>query len=192
VFPIDDRRSERFNPVIAGRPDLLGGRKTLTVYPGMTGMLENAFINVKGVHHTVTAEVELPDASVDGVILAQAGYFGGWTLYMKDGKPRHEYNFFAIERTNIGGEAPLPAGKHVISYEFIPDSATPGTGGRSILSVNGQKVAEGQIPKTQPYMFSGDEGSDVGLDGETNVSPDYKQGDNAFSGKIVKVTVAQK
>ncbi len=53
VLPIDDRRSERFNPAIAGRPDLLGGRKTLTVYPGMTGMLENAFINVKGVraHH---------------------------------------------------------------------------------------------------------------------------------------------
>ncbi len=105
VLPIDDRRSERFNPAIAGRPDLLGGRKSLTVYPGMTGMLENAFINVKGVHHTVTAEVELADASTDGVILAQAGYFGGWVLYMKDGKPHHEYNFFALERTNIAGES---------------------------------------------------------------------------------------
>ena len=49
VLPIDDRRSERFNPAIAGRPDLLGGRKSLTVYEGMTGMMENAFINVKGV-----------------------------------------------------------------------------------------------------------------------------------------------
>ncbi len=85
VLPIDDRRVERFNPAIAGRPDLLGGRKTLTVYPGMTGMLENAFINVKGVRHTVTAEVELKDAQTEGVILAQAGYFGGWALYMKDG-----------------------------------------------------------------------------------------------------------
>jgi arylsulfatase len=192
VFPIDDRRSERFNPVIAGRPDLLGGRKSLTVYPGMTGMMENAFINVKGIHHTVTAEVELGDSKTSGVILAQAGYFGGWALYMKDGRPRHEYNYFAIERTNIGGEAPLPPGKYVISYEFIPDSTTPGAGGKSILSVNGAKVAEGRIPKTQPYAFSGDEGADVGLDSETNVSPDYRQGDNAFGGKIVKVTVAQK
>ena len=86
VLPIDDRRSERFNPAIAGRPDLLGGRKSLTVYPGMTGMMENAFINVKGVHHTVTAEVEVADAKTSGVIIAQAGYFGGWTLYMKDGR----------------------------------------------------------------------------------------------------------
>jgi arylsulfatase len=192
VLPIDDRRAERFNPTIAGRPDLLGGRKTLTVYPGMTGMMENAFINVKGVHHTVTAEVELADAETDGVILAQAGYFGGWVVYMKDGKPHHEYNWFAIERTNIAADTPVGPGKHTIGYEFIPDAAKPGTGGRSILSVDGKKVAEAHIPKTQPFAFSGDEGADVGVDGETNVSPDYAQADNAFTGKIIKVTVEQK
>jgi arylsulfatase A-like enzyme len=192
VLPIDDRRSERFNPTIAGRPDLLGDRKSLTVYPGMTGMMENAFINVKGVHHTVTAEVELKDAKASGVIIAQAGYFGGWTLYLKDGKAHHEYNWFALERTNVGSAGALAAGKHTIVYEFVPDEAKPGTGGKSILTVDGQKVAEKQIPKTQPFAFSGDEGTDVGLDGETNVSSDYKQGDNAFTGKIVKVTVEQK
>jgi arylsulfatase A-like enzyme len=193
VLPIDDRRAERFNPALAGRPDLLGGRKVLTVYPGMTGMLENAFINVKGVHHTITAEVELKDEKTEGVILAQAGFFGGWVLYMKDGKPHHEYNFFAVERTNVASDTALASGKHTISYEFIPDAAKPGTGGKSILSVDGQKVAEGQIPKTQPFMFSADEGADVGLDGETNVSNDYKPGPpSAFTGKIVKVTVEQK
>jgi hypothetical protein len=193
VFPIDDRRSERFNPAIAGRPDLLGGRKTLTVYPGMTGMLENAFINVKGVHHTVTAEVELTDEKTNGVIIAQAGYFGGWVLYMKDGKAHHEYNFFALERTNIAGDTAIAPGKHIISYEFIPDAAKPGTGGKSILNVDGQKVAEGQIPKTQPFAFSADEGADVGIDGETNVSNDYKPGaPSAFTGRILKVTVEQK
>ncbi len=192
VLPIDDRRSERFNPAIAGRPDLLGGRKSLTVYPGMTGMMENAFINVKGVHHTVTAEVELKDAKTSGVIIAQAGYFGGWALYLKDGKVHHEYNWFAIERTNIASAAAVKPGKHTIVYEFVPDEAKPGTGGSSILSVDGQKVAEGKIPKTQPFAFSADEGADVGRDGETNVSPDYKQGDNAFTGRIVRVTVEQK
>ena len=192
VLPIDDRRSERFNPAIAGRPDLLGGRKSLTVYPGMIGMMENAFINVKGVHHTVQAEVDLADAATNGVIIAQAGYFGGWVLYMKDGRPHHEYNWFAIERTNIAGQEALAPGKHTISYEFIPDGTQPGTGGKSILSVDGEKVAEGRIPKTQPFAFSGDEGADVGLDSETNVSPDYKQNANAFTGKIVKITVEQK
>jgi arylsulfatase len=193
VFPIDDRRVERFNPAIAGRPDLMGGRKSLAVYSGMKGMTENAFINIKSVAHTITAEVEVPDDKTSGVIIAQAGYFGGWTLYMKDGKPRHEYNWLALERTNIGGDTPLGPGKHTISYEFIPDEAKPGTGGKSILSVDGRKVAEGHIPKTQPFVFSGDEGADVGMDGETNVSPDYKPGPaSAFTGKIVKVTVAQK
>jgi arylsulfatase len=136
--------------------------------------------------------VVLNDAKTDGVIIAQAGYFGGWALYMKNGKVHHEYNFFALERTNISGETALEPGKHIISYEFIPDEVKPGTGGKSILLVDGQKIAEGQIPKTQPYMFSADEGADVGIDSETNVSPDYKQGDNAFTGKIIKVTVEQK
>jgi arylsulfatase len=192
VLPIDDRRAERFNPAIAGRPDIMGGRKSLTVYPGMTGMLENAFINVKGVRHTITAEVEVKDAKTQGVILAQAGYFGGWVLYMKGGKVHHEYNFFGLERTNIAGSSALTPGKHTILYEFIPDAAKPGTGGKSILNVDGKQVAEGKIPKTQPFAFSADEGADVGVDGETNVSTDYKQGDNAFTGKIVNVTVEQK
>jgi arylsulfatase len=192
VLPIDDRRSERFNAAIAGRPDLLDGRNTLTVYPGMTGMMENAFINVKGVHHTIEAEVELTDDAANGVILAQAGYFGGWTLYLKDGKPHHEYNWFAIERTNVAGQTALAPGKHTIGYEFIPDSDKPGTGGKSILRVDGKQVAATQIPKTQPFVFSADEGTDVGMDSETNVSPDYKPNDNSFSGRIVKVTVEQK
>jgi arylsulfatase A-like enzyme len=192
VFPIDDRRSERFNPAIAGRPDLMGGRKTLTVYPGMTGMMENAFINVKSVAHTITAEIEVPEGKANGVIIAQAGYFGGWTLYLKDGKPHHEYNWFALERTNIGSEAALTPGKHTVSYEFVPDAAKPGTGGKSVLSVDGKPVAEGHIPKTQPFGFSGDEGADVGVDGETNVSPDYPQEGNEFTGTIKRVTIEVK
>jgi arylsulfatase len=145
------------------------------------------------VHHTIEAEVELKAADTSGVIIAQAGYFGGWSLYMKDGRPRHEYNWFALERTNIGADAqPLAAGRHTIGYEFIPDEPKPGTGGRSILSVDGKVVAESRIPKTQPFAFSGDEGADVGLDAETNVSPDYPQFNNAFTGRIIRVTVEQK
>jgi arylsulfatase len=190
VLPIDDRRVERFNPAIAGRADLLGGRKSLTVYPGMTGMMENAFINVKGVPHTITAEVEVKDSNAQGVIIAQAGYFGGWVIYMKDGRVHHEYNFFGLERTNVASPGALAPGKHTIVYQFVPDDAKPGTGGRSILSVNGKQLAEGKIPKTQPFAFSADEGADVGLDGETNVSNDYKPAPaNAFTGRIVKVRV---
>jgi arylsulfatase A-like enzyme len=189
VFPIDDRRSERFNAEIAGRPDLMGSRTSLTVYEGMVGISENAFINMKNKNYTITSEVELKDANANGVIISQAGRFGGWVLYMKGGKVKHEYNFFGVENTNIASAKVLSAGKHEIKYEFIADAPKPGTGGKCILYVDGAKVAEGQIPKTQPFIFSADEGVDVGMDNETTVSNDYKMHENKFTGKIKRVTV---
>ena len=81
VFPIDDRRSERFNAAIAGRPDLMGNRTSLTVYEGMIGITENAFLNIKNKNYTITSEVELKDGNANGVIISQAGRFGGWALY---------------------------------------------------------------------------------------------------------------
>ncbi len=75
----------------------------------------------------------------------------------------------------------------MIRYEFIPDAAKPGTGGKCALYVDGKQVASGHIPKTQPFMFSADEGVDVGEDAETAVSKDYKQDDNRFTGKMIKV-----
>jgi arylsulfatase len=163
----------------------------MTVYDGMAGIMENAFINVKGVRHSVTAEVVVPDARTEGVIIAQAGYFGGWALYMKGGRVVHDYNFFGLSHTKVASKAPLAPGAHTIVYEFVPDEAKPGTGGKSILSIDGQVVAEGHIPRTQPFMFSADEGVDVGVDNETMVSDDYKPGATDFKGEIVKVTVAQ-
>jgi arylsulfatase len=189
VLPIDDRRAERFNAEIAGRGDIMGSRTSLTLYEGMTGIMENVFINNKTKNYTIVSEVELKDANANGVIISQAGRFGGWSLYMKGGKVHHDYNYFGLEHTNIASTKALGTGKHQIKYEFIIDEVKPGSGGKCILYVDDQKVAEGQIPKTQPFLYSGDEGVDVGTDNETNVTSDYKEGDNKFSGKIKKVTV---
>jgi hypothetical protein len=189
VLPIDDRRAERFNAAIAGRPDLIGDRTSLTVYPGMIGITENAFINIKNRSYSLTGDVELPTGNANGVIISQAGRFGGWTLYMKAGKLHHEYNFFGLEHTNIASAKPIAAGKHTVKCEFVFDGGKPGAGGQSILYVDGQKVAQGKIPKTQPYAYSADEGVDVGVDNETPVSNDYKERDNKFTGTIKKITV---
>jgi len=126
------------------------------------------------------------------VLIAQAGSFGGWVLYFKNGKIHHEYNFFGLERTNIGSAKTVSPGNHVISFEFINDGGKPGSGGKTILMVDGQKVAEGYVPKTQPFAFSADEGTDVGMDNETAVSKDYKKDDNKFTGKIIKITIETK
>ena len=97
VLPIDDRTFERLNAALVGRPDLMAGRTSLTVYEGMIGMSENVFINMKNRSHTITAEVQIPKGGAKGVILAQAGRFGGWSLYLKDGKPTYTYNFLGSE-----------------------------------------------------------------------------------------------
>src|SRR3989440_4928073 len=174
VLPIDDRRSERFNAAIAGRPDLMGDRTSLTVYLGMTGMAENAFINVKNRSYTITAPVELKDANTSGVIIAQAGAFGGWVLYMKEGKVHHEYNYFGVERTNIGGQTALSPGKHEIKYEFIVDAPKPGSGGKCALYVDGQKMAGSRIPQKQTHALLRDERVDVSGGKEKKGSKQHK------------------
>jgi arylsulfatase len=187
VFPIDDRRSERFDPAVAGRPDLMGTRTVLNLYEGMN-LAEAAFINIKTRSYSITAEVDVP-ANANGVIISQAGRFGGWTLYTKAGKVNYEYNFFGLESSRISSPKPLSAGKHTLKYDFVITEAKPGSGGACILYVDGSKVAEGSIPKTQPFTYSADEGVSVGSDPETNVSKEYNEGDNHFTGKIIKVVV---
>ncbi len=189
VYPIDDRRSERFNAAIAGRPDVIGERTSLTLYEGMTGIMENVFINNKSKNYTIVADVEVTDTNTNGVIISQAGRFGGWSLYMKNGRVHHDYNYFGLEHTNIASTKALQTGIHQIKFEFMVDEPKPGTGGNCALYIDGNKVAEGYIPKTQPFAYSGDEGVDVGTDNETNVTNDYKEGDNKFTGKISQVVV---
>jgi hypothetical protein len=190
VLPIDDRSVERANPALAGRPDLMAGRTSLTVYDGMIGMSENVFINTKNRSHTITAEVTIPEKGANGVILSQAGRFGGWSLYLKDGKPVYTYNFLGLQRFTVAATAPLPAGKATIRYEFAYFGGGLGKGGVGTILVNGKKAAEGRIERTHPMIFSADEGADVGEDGETPVVEDYGiPAPYKFTGRIAKVTV---
>ena len=190
VLPLDDRKLERFNAALVGRPDLMAGRTSLTVYEGMTGMSENVFINTKNRSYTVTAEVQIPKGGAKGVILAQAGRFGGWSLYLKDGQPTYTYNFLGLKRFTIASKQSVPAGKATIRYEFAYDGGGLGKGGTGTLFVNDKKVAEGRIEHTQAMIFSVEEGANVGEDGETPVVEDYGiPAPYKFTGKINKVTI---
>ncbi|HVR48069.1 MAG TPA: arylsulfatase [Candidatus Binatia bacterium] len=188
VLPLDDRVYERFNPAIAGRPDVLGGRKSLTLYDGMVGMAENGFINVKNTSHSISADVEIPEKGADGVIIAQGGMHSGWSLYVKDNKPRFAYNFLG-NVTTIAAAERLPAGRVALVYDFAYDGGKPGSGGTGTLSVNGRQVATERIERTIPFIF-GVETADVGVDLYTPVTSDYAKGKNKFTGKIGNVTIA--
>jgi arylsulfatase len=190
VLPIDDRFLERVNASLVGRPDLMAGRTSLTVHEGMIGMSENVFINTKNRSHTITAEVTIPEGGASGVILAQAGRFGGWSLYMKNGRPTYTYNFLGLKRFTIAAKDTVPAGKATIRFEFAYDGGGLGKGGTGTLFVNGKQVAQGPIERTQAMMFSADEGADVGEDGETPVIEDYGvPAPYRFTGKIGKITI---
>ncbi len=192
ALPLDDRFLERTNAALVGRPDLMGGRTSLTVYEGMIGMTENVFINAKNRSHAVTADVTIPKGGANGVILAQGGRFGGWSLYLKDGIPTYLYNFLGTDMFRVAATSALPEGKATIRFEFTYDGGGLGKGGVGAIFVNGQKVVEGRIDRTQCCIFSADEGADVGEDGETAVSTDYPQRNNKFTGRIHKVTVELK
>ncbi|MDD1617561.1 MAG: arylsulfatase, partial [Methylococcaceae bacterium] len=186
VLPIDDRSIERLNPAIAGRPDLMNGRTSLTLYEGATGIPENAFINVKNTSLTITADVDVP-ANGSGVLIAQGGDFGGWSFYMKDGKPSYTYNWLGLEQFNITTKQKVAAGKHTLKFDFAYDGGR-GAGGTGSIFLDDKKIGEGKIAKTQSYVFGMDETADVGVDQNTPVNPAYK-GKSKFTGKINKITV---
>ncbi|GGZ83224.1 arylsulfatase [Algibacter mikhailovii] len=191
VYPLDDRLYERFNAKIAGRPDLMGDRKSLTLAQGMEGMLENTFLNVKNSSKTIDANVSLKGQD-KGIILCQGGKFGGWALYMNNGKPAYTYNYFGLESYTIESTKDIKSDKANIKLQFDYDGNGTGKGGVAKLYVDGDLVAEGRIEKTQPAVFSADETADVGKDDATQVVDKIFKDidDSEFTGYIDNVTIS--
>ncbi len=190
VLPMDDRSFERVDAATVGRPDLTGGRTSITLAEGMAGMMEGVFVNVKNRSSTITADIESPQGVANGTIIAQGGRFGGWSLYVKDGVPAYHYNFLGLQQTQIVSSKPLPAGKSTVRFEFTYDGGGPGKGGMGTLLINGEKVGTGRIERTESGMFSATETADVGIDLTTPVVEAIGSGsESKFSGRIPRVTV---
>jgi hypothetical protein len=144
---------------------------------------------VKNRSHSITADVEVLEAGAEGVVVAQGGRFGGWSLYCTDGRVRYDYNYFDLTHFTIGADEQLTPGRHEIRMEFRYDGGGHGLGGNVLLVVDGAKVAEGRVEKTIPYYFSFDETLDVGVDLGTPVTDDYPAVDNAFAGTVHTVRI---
>ena len=183
VLPLDDRKSERFNPEIAGRPQLIRGNTQL-LFPGMRGLAENIVLNIKNKSHAVTAQIVVPDGGAEGVIIAQGGLFGGWSLYTKGGRPVYCYNLFGLQRFKIESDKTIPAGEHQVRMEFDYDGGGLAKGGNVSLFIDGEKTGEGRVERTEPMVFSGDDKTDIGSDRGTPVSDDYGTADSDFEGRI--------
>ena len=180
--PLDDRTVERFNPDIAGRPQLIRGNSQL-LFPGMR-ISEACVLTLKNKSYSVTANVSVPDTGVTGVIITQGGSVGGWTLYAHEGRLKFCYNFLGVQLYMITAEQPIPAGKHQVRMEFAYDGGGLAKGGTVTLYYDGEAVGTGRVEQTQPMMYSADEACDVGSDTGSPASPDYGPVGNRFTGTI--------
>jgi arylsulfatase A-like enzyme len=189
VLPLDDRRVERLNSDMAGRPLLIKGKSQI-LFGSMGRLSENSVVNIKNKSHSVTAEIVVPATGAEGVIVAQGGNAGGWSLYAKKGKLKYCYNLFGIQQFYAESSSPLPPGQHQVRMEFAYVGGGLGKGGTASLFVDGKKVVEGKVAATEPMLFSADDGCDVGVDTGAPVSPDYGSRGNEFNGVIKGVQLA--
>jgi arylsulfatase A-like enzyme len=183
VLPIDDRRFERLNPTVAGRPQLVTG-PTQTLFPGMKRLTEHSVIDLKNRSFSVTASVDsATSGKTNGVIIAQGGRFGGWALYVKDGRAKFVYNVLGMQEFVTEADEELPTGSHQIRAEFAYDGGGLAKGGDVTLLYDGRSVGTGRVGLTQPVIFSADETTDIGNDYGMPVSADYA-GVSKFNGRI--------
>jgi arylsulfatase len=191
VLPLDDRAAERVLPETAGRPTLIQGNRQL-LFGGMGRLSENSTVSIKNKSHAVTAEVVIPDGGAQGVIVAQGGSIGGWSLYMKDRKPRYCYNLLGVQRFYVEGDQEIPSGKHQVRMEFAYEGGGLGKGGTVELFVDGEQVGKGTVAATAPMIFSADDTCDIGKEGGALVAEDYPV-PNDFTGKVewVEIDVAE-
>jgi arylsulfatase A-like enzyme len=189
VVPLDDRRVERFNPDLAGRPQLVRGNSQL-LFGGMGRLSENSVLVIKNKSHAVTAQIVVPDEGARGVIVSQGGAFGGWTLYSNKGRVAYCYNLFGLRRFKVeAGDGAIPPGEHQVRMEFAYDGGGLAKGGTVRLYVDGDQVGDGRVDATVPMLFSADETTDVGHDSATPVSDDYGPKDSEFNGRVQWVQI---
>jgi arylsulfatase len=183
VLPLDDRQIERLNSDLAGRPVLVKGSSQL-LFAGMGRLSESSVVNIKNKSFAVTSDLEVPAGGAEGVIIAQGGRFGGWSLYAKGGKAKFLYNVLGIKSFSVEASQPIPAGKAQVRMEFAYDGGGMGKGGTVKLYCDGKEVGQGRVEQTQGFIFSADETTDIGCESGTTVSPDYTAHSSRFNGRI--------
>jgi arylsulfatase len=185
-LPLHDHGSPeafpRFNP-----PE----RTTYTYGWEAVGIPEAAAPPMKNRSYVITAAINVPESGAEGVLAAEGGVTGGWSLYVnQEHKPVYVYNLFEIEQPSMVGKDPLPSGKVTVRLDFAYDGGGWGKGATAKLSVNGKPEGEVRIDRTAPAVFGIDETFDVGTDTRSPVG-NYPT-NYAFTGQIRQLTVELK
>nr|WP_304441351.1 hypothetical protein [Cellulosimicrobium sp. CUA-896] len=141
-------------------------------------------LNVKNRSFSVTARVEVTSTPVEGVLIAQGGRFGGWSVYVHGGRLTFLYNVLGIQHYAVVADEQVPTGSLELRAELAYDGGGLGKGGDVTLYHDGTKVGSGRVDATQPLIFSADETTDVGYESGTCVSPEYTTRTSRFTGRL--------
>jgi arylsulfatase A-like enzyme len=196
VLPLDATVAAR---AVAPRPSLAAGRNAFTWSGEITGTPNGDAPSILDASFNYTAEVDIPQGGVEGMIVTQGGRFGGYGFYVLKGKPVFLYNFFDVQRTRWEGPDALSPGKHTLEFDFKYDGLGAATlafnnvsgigrGGTGVLKVDGKEVARQTMEHTIPLIMQWDENFDIGADTGTPVSDDY-QVPFKFTGTLDKLTL---
>ncbi|MFO0908111.1 MAG: arylsulfatase [Isosphaeraceae bacterium] len=190
-----DAEKYHVTPLLGGLATLFGidppraDRSQSIYFPGTQNIGPGMIPPTYNRSFSIVADVEIPEAGAEGVIVAEADVMGGYSLYLQDQQLRYTYSFLGIEVDTLASKEPLPRGKVQLRYEFKADEPRkPATGGRSRLLVNNKVIAEGRLEKTVPVRFSSYAGLDIGRDNGDPVSLSYRdRSPFPFTGTISKV-----
>jgi arylsulfatase A-like enzyme len=181
VFPLSNAPS-----FFDARPSLIGGRSTVVYHPGIVALNQADTPNILNRDYSIEGDVTIPKGGANGVIVADGGRFGGYSLFIQDGKPHFSYNLIDLAMYRWQGASTVAPGTHKLVFSFVYDGGGFGKGGVGTLSVDGKTVDTHRIDQTVPGTLTWFEGLDVGADYSTPVDANYKV-PFAFTGTISQV-----
>ena len=188
VLPLDNRLAERLVGLV--RPSAISGLTSFTFFPGNTRIPITAAPDVRNKSFRITASVEIPQEGAEGILVSAGGRFGGYGLYLQDGKLVYLHNLLGVARYKVATEKNVPAGKHVLTLDFKYDGWGLGKGGLATLLVDGQKAGGGHIERTIPIFGALTDGFDIGEASGTPLDESYVDKlPFKFTGKLEKVVI---
>ncbi len=198
VFPLDASSGAR---VAAPRPNITAGRTEFVYTRPMVGLPQGDSPSILNASYTITAEIDVPEgAPAQGVILTSGGRFGGYGMYLKDGKPVFHWNLVGLEQVNWTGTEALAPGKHTVEFDFKYDGlgvetlafnsvSGVGQGGTGTLRVDGKDIQTQEMKHTIPMILQWDESFDIGSDTLTGVNDADYQPPFPLTATLEKLTI---
>jgi arylsulfatase len=189
-MPIDGSMLERMN---VERPTIAKPRDSFIYYPGGSPVPFSAAPKVYNRAFSITAEVHIPEAGAEGVLIAHGGRVGGYSFFVKDNTLHFVYNFLGRDFFTVVSNTEVPVGDVALRYELEPTgepdfAAGKGVPARGELYIDKKLVGAVDMPHTVPNLFS-TEGLTCGHDGGSRVAPDDYADAFPFTGTLKRVTI---